>query len=547
VGRGWWRATTGCSGQAVSGNSRTEPLRVAVLVESLTVPEWVEWTVAQIAAADAFDLTAVVPATGVRGPRAAVGSPHSARHRTYRMYEWLDRRVFGPARALRATDLSAISCGRTTLAGLGSLDVVVSFMPADRTAWDGPTPLHGVWAIVPMDDGRPASAPSRFWEVCARSGTATTAVAALDDGCTRVIAQGSARADPLSLARTRNAAAWASAHLVLRSLRSLHRDGDPVPHEGDLANPRDLPPPAVTIRHAARTAVRGVAARSRTAWRRGEWFVAVRARSADGRVHGPVHALPNPVGRYLADPCLIEVGARHFLFVEDYSNAARRAVISVTEAGPDGLWSPPRRVLACDHHLSYPFVFEHEGAIYMLPETGQAGRIELHRAVAFPHDWRLDRVLLDGLTAVDATLHIEEGLLWLFANIVEGHGDRGELWLFSSRSLDGEWRAHPQNPIVTDPGTARPAGRLFKRGGVLIRPGQDCSRRYGEAVVLNRVDVLSPREYRETPVGRIEPDWMPGVEGTHTYTFDSRYECLDGYRHVRRLRTRRARGAVRGI
>jgi hypothetical protein len=88
---------------------------------------------------------------------------------------------------------------------------------------------------------------------------------------------------------------------------------------------------------------------------------------------------------------------------------------------------------------------------------------------------------------------------------------------------------------VTDPGIARPAGRLFRRRGVLIRPSQDCSRMYGAAVVLNRVDVLSTSEYRETPVDRIEPNWLPGIDGTHTYTFDSRYECLDGYRHVRRL------------
>jgi hypothetical protein len=119
---------------------------------------------------------------------------------------------------------------------------------------------------------------------------------------------------------------------------------------------------------------------------------------------------------------------------------------------------------------------------------------------------------------------------------MEGHEDRGQLWLFFAPSLDAEWRPHPRNPIVTDPGTARPAGRLFRREGALIRPSQDCARGYGEAVVLNRVDVLSPSEYRETPVDRIEPDWLTGVERTHTYTFDSRYECLDGYRHVRRLR-----------
>ena len=259
-----------------------------------------------------------------------------------------------------------------------------------------------------------------------------------------------------------------------------------------------------------------------------------------------MQSLPNPSGRYLADPFLIEVAGRHFLFVEDYSHSARRAVISVSELGTDEAWSSPRTVLEQDHHLSYPFVFEHDGAIYMLPETEEAGRIELHRAVEFPYDWRLDRVLLDGLTALDATLHAEDGLLWLFAHIIGGPHDAGELWLFSARSLDEEWRPHPQNPIVTDPGTARPAGRLFRRGGVLIRPGQDCSRRYGEAVVLNRVELLSRDQYRESPVGRIEPDWMPGVERTHTYTFDSRYECLDGYRHVRRLRVGRRRRRVPG-
>jgi hypothetical protein len=524
----------------VSGDSRTEALRVAVLLESLTVPEWVAWTVAQIDTEDAFELTAVVPATDVRGLPAKATSPRCVRHLILRFYEWLDKRVFGTACALRETDLSWISSAGTAFVGIEELDVIVSFLPADRRAWDGPAPSHGVWAIVPMDDGRPASAPSRFWEVRGRSGASTTAIVGLDDGFTRVIAEGSALADPLSLTRTRNAAAWNSAHLVLRSLRSLHRDGAPVPHGDDLTDPRNLPPAAVTVSHAARTAVRGVAAKSRTAWRRAEWFVAVRARSADGRIHAPLRPLPNPPGRYLADPFPIEVDGRHFLFVEDYSHAARRAVISVSEAGPDDAWSPPRRVLECDYHLSYPFVFEHEGAIYMLPETGEAGRVELHRAVEFPHEWRPDRVLLEGLTAFDATLHIEDGLLWLFANIVEDHGDRGELWLFSSPSLDREWRPHPQNPIVADPGTARPAGRLFRQGGVLVRPSQDCSRVYGEAVVLNRVDVLSSGEYHETPVGRIEPDWMPGVEGTHTYTFDSRYECLDGYRRVRRLRIGRS-------
>lgn len=512
-----------------------EAIRVAVAVDSFIVPQWVEWTVARIAATPGIQLAAVVPAARPGGLRPAPRRP--AHDLPYRLYEWADRRVFGAAGALRDADLAPIAGLRTT-PDAARLDVVVSFRATDRTAWDGPAPRHGVWAIAPMDDGRPTSAPERFWEVRGRTGTGRAAVVAVGDGRARVVAEDAVRTDPLSLSRTRDRAAWTSARLVLHCLRQLRRDGGPVGGGDAPAEPRTAPAPAVTFAHAARTALRGFVAKGRKAWLRDEWFVAVRARAADGRPDGParVRALPNPPGRYLGDPFPIEVDGRHFLFVEDYSYAARRGVISVSEAGPDGEWSPPRPVLESDHHLSYPFVFEHEGAIYMLPETGEAGRIELHRAVRFPDEWRLERVLLDGLVAVDATLHVDDGRLWLFANVMEGHEDRGRLCLFSAASLDAEWLPHPRNPIVTDPRTARPAGRLFRRGDVLIRPSQDCAREYGEAVVLNRVDVLTPDDYRETPVDRIEPDWLTGVERTHTFTFDSRYECLDGYRHVRRLR-----------
>ena len=50
--------------------SPTEPLRVAVLVESLTVPEWVRWTLERLDALGGCDLTAVVPS-----PAHTIGWP----------------------------------------------------------------------------------------------------------------------------------------------------------------------------------------------------------------------------------------------------------------------------------------------------------------------------------------------------------------------------------------------------------------------------------------------------------------------------------------
>ena len=90
--------------------------------------------------------------------------------------------------------------------------------------------------------------------------------------------------------------------------------------------------------------------------------------------------------------------------------------------------------------------------------------------------------------------------------------------------------------MIADVRSARPAGRLFHAKGRLIRPSQDCSDRYGSAIVLNRVDVLTSREYRETIIGRLEPDWMPRLSGTHTLNVTAGLEAIDG----RRLRAQPA-------
>ena len=171
----------------------------------------------------------------------------------------------------------------------------------------------------------------------------------------------------------------------------------------------------------------------------------------------------------------------------------------------------------------------------MIPETASAGAVELYRAERFPDRWQLVTTLMDNVAAVDPTICEHDGRVWLFANMGElGVSIEDELYLFYSDSLFGPWHGHPLNPVVSDVGRARPAGRLFLRDGHLIRPGQDSSRTYGGAVVFNRVDLLTDEEYRETPVGRIERDWRRGNLGSHCYTADSVYEVVDG--RGRRLR-----------
>jgi hypothetical protein len=82
--------------------------------------------------------------------------------------------------------------------------------------------------------------------------------------------------------------------------------------------------------------------------------------------------------------------------------------------------------------------------------------------------------------------------------------------------------------VVVDARRARPAGQVFTHQGQLVRPGQDCARRYGRAVVLNRIEVLSETEYVEIPFHSMEPDWFPGNIGTHTFNQSKNYQVVDG-------------------
>ena len=92
-----------------------------------------------------------------------------------------------------------------------------------------------------------------------------------------------------------------------------------------------------------------------------------------------------------------------------------------------------------------------------------------------------------------------------------------ELCLYSADTLLGEWRPHRRNPVKSDVRSSRPAGRLFRRGDGLYRPGQICTPLYGAGIALHRVTRLTHDEYTEEEEGRIVPSASdPRTLGIHT-------------------------------
>ena len=93
--------------------------------------------------------------------------------------------------------------------------------------------------------------------------------------------------------------------------------------------------------------------------------------------------------------------------------------------------------------------------------------------------------------------------------------------------------------------------KLFRDSGHLIRPAQDCSRTYGGAVALNRVDVCTPENYSESTIEFIRP--CPGSRnphGVHTLSawgdrtlVDAKREWMNPW--VMRYKARKRLGLVR--
>jgi hypothetical protein len=111
-----------------------------------------------------------------------------------------------------------------------------------------------------------------------------------------------------------------------------------------------------------------------------------------------------PADRYWADPHVVHVNGRYYVFLEEFMYETRRGHIAVLELDEAGRVTPPVTVLERPYHLSYPHLFRWEDTHYLIPETRANRTIEVYRCLAFPQLWERHAVLMHNVEAVDTTL-----------------------------------------------------------------------------------------------------------------------------------------------
>lgn len=207
---------------------------------------------------------------------------------------------------------------------------------------------------------------------------------------------------------------------------------------------------------------------------------------------------------FVADPFLYVQGNTLYLFYETKNSITMQGDIGVAKSVDNGAtWQQLGMALDEDWHLSYPYVFDYEGQIYMMPESREKGELRLYKAVDFPLKWTVEKIIMKK-PFVDSFIINRDGKYWLFGSDHSGFGTNrnGQLEIWYSDSPLGPWQPHKKNPIYNVDSSlgARNGGRPFVYDGYLYRVGQDCGESYGRRVRTFRVEVLTENEYKEVEV-----------------------------------------------
>lgn len=194
----------------------------------------------------------------------------------------------------------------------------------------------------------------------------------------------------------------------------------------------------------------------------------------------------------VADPFLLNHREQQWIFFEAMRRDDRRGVIAAARVNGDLAVTYHGIVLEESFHLSYPQVFEHDGEIWMLPESARNHELRLYRATRFPDGWICVKTLFRGHRFVDSTLFQHGGRWWMFTTT------NNMLHLYFAEDLLGPWHSHPANPLrANDARLGRCGGRVVAHENRLYRIAQDGTAYYGHSLRATEIITLDEQSFEE--------------------------------------------------
>lgn len=253
----------------------------------------------------------------------------------------------------------------------------------------------------------------------------------------------------------------------------------------------------------------------------GRWYICVRNKNTNGNFV----FLKAPRFSFCADPIPFSYKGKSYIFCEQFKEITKKGCIGFFEK-EEKAFVNKGIVLERPYHLSYPCVFEHNGLVYMIPETSENKSIELYVSESFPFSWKLLSILLKGKEYVDSTIVRFNNSL----HLITYYNENGVYFVEEYLLNIEDTTVTKENAFSLSLNTGRGAGLFFEKDGVLCRPTQNCVDQYGDGVFINSVS-FAP-SYSETQLDFISVDCIAKkckkrISAFHTIGYLGDYEIID--------------------
>lgn len=266
-----------------------------------------------------------------------------------------------------------------------------------------------------------------------------------------------------------------------------------------------------------------------------EWGVAIRERNSsflffDQNTTPPIFTpIPNSYRYWAADPFIIDFNNKTHLFVELYDRLKRKGLLGFMDI-TDGVKTTFKVVFETNCHLSYPLCFICEGNLYAIPESNNIKKLLLLKWDSEKEIFNEIDTFMEGYCLADTNFVVKDEDMYMLTTEVTKQDNVSTLSIF--KRTGSEFVPSSLNPVVKDKTTARNGGKIIQEDGTLYRVSQDCSKGYGSAINLMRIDNLSLENYGETLVKKILPSHikvkgLDYIDGIHTYNSNARWEVID--------------------
>lgn len=226
-----------------------------------------------------------------------------------------------------------------------------------------------------------------------------------------------------------------------------------------------------------------------------------------------------PKNVFWADPFIFNYKGENYIFFENYNYKTKLGKISCGKIKGNQL-EQITDALNLGYHMSYPFIFEDEGEIYLIPETSVKKRLEIYKCIKFPNVWEIYSSAFEGEIVADAHIYKDDNnQKWLFINKADNlnYCLSNELYIYKINDLKLiDIEGHRQNPVIINSKTARNGGSIFRYENDIYRPSQaNINGIYGHGLNINKIEKLTLQEYTEKKIITAYPNFKKNLVSMH--------------------------------